>query len=209
MQTEKIIVTSTGEGLDEALDATTRFADEEMMDPRSALRFRLLAEETLGMVQAITSGFKGVFWIDENDDDEYLMHLTAKTVMDYEKKKELIDASTEKKNLAAKGFMGKIREMIENGIHSIDEAGTLQTDYEGSPVMYGSMGLCDVDSSTAYMWSLNQYRDTMKDQIDSDSGVRRAWDELEKSIVANIADDVRVSVTGDKVEMVIMKKADR
>ena len=125
MQTEKIIVTSTGDGLDEALEATTRFADEEMMDSKSALRFRLLAEETLGMVQAITSGFKGVFWIEENDDDEYLMHLTAKTAMDYEKKKELIDASTEKKNLAAKGFMGKIREMIENGIHSIDEAGSL------------------------------------------------------------------------------------
>ncbi|MBR5360576.1 MAG: hypothetical protein IK123_06775, partial [Lachnospiraceae bacterium] len=81
MKTEKIIVTSQGEGFDEALDATMRFADEEMMDQKSALRFRLLAEETLGMVQAITSGFKGVFWIDENEDDEYLMHLTAKTVM--------------------------------------------------------------------------------------------------------------------------------
>ena len=209
MKTEKIIVTSQGEGFDEALDATMRFADEEMMDQKSALRFRLLAEETLGMVQAITSGFKGVFWIDENEDDEYLMHLTAKTVMDYEKKQELINASTEKKNSAAKGFMGKIREMIENGIHSMDEAGALQVDYDGSMVTYGSMGLCDVDSSAAYIWSLNQYRSSMKDQIDSDTGVRNAWDELEKSIVANIADDVRVSVAGDKVEMVIMKKADR
>ena len=32
------------------------------------------------------------------------------------------------------------------------------------------------------------------------------WDELEKSIIANLADDVTVGINGDNVEMVITKK---
>ena len=31
------------------------------------------------------------------------------------------------------------------------------------------------------------------------------WDELEKSIIANLADDVRVSVSGNNVELIIEK----
>ena len=32
------------------------------------------------------------------------------------------------------------------------------------------------------------------------------WDELEKSVVANLADDVRIGIAGQDVEMVISKK---
>ncbi len=33
-----------------------------------------------------------------------------------------------------------------------------------------------------------------------------AWDELEKSIIANLADDVKVGVLKDKIELVVIKK---
>ena len=32
------------------------------------------------------------------------------------------------------------------------------------------------------------------------------WDELEKSIIANLADDVTVGINGNNVEMIITKK---
>ena len=32
------------------------------------------------------------------------------------------------------------------------------------------------------------------------------WDELEKSIVANIADDIKIAIAGNKVEMTAYKK---
>ena len=32
------------------------------------------------------------------------------------------------------------------------------------------------------------------------------WDELEKSVVAKVADDVKVSMRGRNVEMIIVKK---
>ena len=36
-------------------------------------------------------------------------------------------------------------------------------------------------------------------------GAAEAWDELEKSVVAHVADDVKVSIHGRTVEMVIIK----
>ena len=47
-------------------------------------------------------------------------------------------------------------------------------------------------------WSLNSYKEQA-------SGQSEEWDELEKSIIANLADDVIVGVTGKKVEIVVVK----
>ena len=55
----------------------------------------------------------------------------------------------------------------------------------------------------AYMWSLQRYKSAL-DGIE-DMETEDAWDELEKSIVASIADDVQVSVKGSSVEIAIFK----
>ena len=47
-------------------------------------------------------------------------------------------------------------------------------------------------------WTLSRYKDSQKNS-------EEPWDELEKSIIANLADDVIVSVKGNKVEIVIVK----
>ena len=39
-----------------------------------------------------------------------------------------------------------------------------------------------------------------------DQGSQEAWDELEKSVVAHVADDVKVSIKGLTAEMTIIKK---
>ena len=51
-------------------------------------------------------------------------------------------------------------------------------------------------------WSLSNYYFTVK-KNDNDL---ENWDELEKSIIANLTDDVTVGINGDNVEMVISKK---
>jgi hypothetical protein len=43
-------------------------------------------------------------------------------------------------------------------------------------------------------------------KADEDTEMEEALDELEKSIVANIADDIQVSVEGNHIEMIIRKK---
>ena len=207
MDTKKLIVDSSGAGMDEALSAADRFSVDRGLDPRTAMHIHLLAEETVGMVRAITEDFSALFWLESNDDGKVFIHLLAETDMDMDKKRALIDTSGSKHNYAARGVMGKIREIIENGMYKIDEVGKLQAQYGGVPLMYSVMGC--VDSSYAqtvnYQWTLGQYRQNVEVEKEDNPAAREAWDELEKSIVANIADDVKVSVKGSSVELIIEK----
>ncbi len=211
MQTDKIKVTSRGSGVSQALEEAGKFAAYVGLDSKAVLRLRLLAEETLGMVEAITDDFTAEFWIESTQDKLCRIHLTARTIMDYNKKQELINASSDKKNAAARGFMGKIRQIIENSLYSIDEVGSLQSEYGGTSLMFGEMGMCETDPATfmnsaTYLWSLEKYRNTVSSCSTNNAAAKEAWDELEKSIVANIADNVSVAVKGDVVDLIIEKK---
>lgn len=107
MQTDKVLVTSTGEGYEAALEEGTKYAAYVGLNEKQALRLRLLIEETLGMVNAITGDFRAQLWLESKPEKISLIHLNAETKMNYSKKQGLIDASTDKKNAAGKGFMGK------------------------------------------------------------------------------------------------------
>ncbi|MBE6103000.1 MAG: hypothetical protein E7200_13100 [Selenomonas ruminantium] len=70
------------------------------------------------------------------------------------------------------------------------------------PRLMGNVSYADIQ-----VWSLQQYRKDMEElkQEEADSDLTERLEELERSIVANIADDVQVSVEGDNIEMVIRK----
>ena len=205
MTTEQVYVKNDGEGLDKALILAENFARTVELSTRNSIHLRLLTEEVLGMVHAITGEFKAVFWL-EGDAKECRILLKADTLMDSTKRKELISASSSGKNEAAKGIMGKIRELIEVGMENFDELGQLQMQYGVNPLAYGNMGLDnDVMSQAMLTWSLKRYRESLSEES-SEEYYEEAWDELEKSVVANLADDVRVGIRNDKLNLTVIKK---
>ena len=72
-----------------------------------------------------------------------------------------------------------------------------------------AMGMAGMVMNDIHMWSwsLEQYRQDVQEQKEKgdDEAIDDLLDELEKSIVANIADDVKVSVKGNSIEMIIRK----
>ena len=60
-----------------------------------------------------------------------------------------------------------------------------------------------------YAWSMADYRAQLR-QYQELNQIKdhEAWDEMEKSVVAKVADDVRISIQGRVVEMTIVKKID-
>ena len=55
-------------------------------------------------------------------------------------------------------------------------------------------------------WSMRRYENAVSAKMGQDNAAREAWDELEKSVVKNVADDVKVFIRGGYVEMTILKK---
>ena len=163
---------------------------------KQTLQLRLLCEELDGMLPNIIDDFDGDFWI-EYDEGTVKVNATVEIPrLNITKKEELISVAKNKKNAAAVGIVGRIRNTLENFFLSEQCA----DEYIPSPELaYYNAGYTEgVDYY--YLWTLNQYKDTVSEEKETE------WDELEKSIIANLADDVIVGVKGKKVSIVIVKK---
>ncbi|MBQ2040831.1 MAG: hypothetical protein II482_01645 [Lachnospiraceae bacterium] len=196
MKTEQIKVTSAGAGMEEALQLTEKFGLESGLERKENLRLRLLAEELFGMMRSIVGEVEALYWI-EGEDQKFDVHMEGEVVLNQDVRKKLIEVSTRHENAAAQGFMGELRDMI----------GAAMLPKGESPSML-SLGLMTMGSPSGYMansgsysWSLNKYREEL--QAAEDKEAKEAADELEKSIVASLADEVAVRIEGSQVEIVV------
>ena len=203
MKTEWVEISNDGTGMKAALNVADNFALSLDLKGKKNLHLRLLAEEMFNMVRAITGGFNAYFWLEE-ENRVCRLHLKApKIELDYGKRQELLSVSTEGGNAASRGIMEKIRDIVEAGLYNISEGYNIQAQYGLGMFSYGAVGINDTAMSDAvFAWSMQKY----KDEIESHTEETEAQDELEKSIIANIADDVRVGVRKDSLEIVIEKK---
>ena len=101
MQTDKILVSANGTGWDQALEEAGKFASYVGLDKKAAMRVRLMTEEALGLIEAIAGDFNAEYRIESDKNCTVRLYLKAKTDMDFAKRKELIAASSDKKNAAA------------------------------------------------------------------------------------------------------------
>jgi hypothetical protein len=200
MKSDVIHVTNEGAGFDKALaqaEATARFLD---LDRRDALHLRLLTEEMTGMMRALTGEREADFWI-ENNDGSVDLHLAVKTAMNAEMRKNLLSASTTGENSAAKGVTGKLRDLFERFLEP--ENGCLPNDLiTGMDYAYSGGDFGTLSVAAAGLWSMNRYKAAVKEG----RAPEEDWDELEKSVVAKLADEIRIGIAGQNVEMVISKK---
>ena len=183
-----------GIGLTNILVEVEKVTSYNSLDKKQALRLRLLAEELTGMLPELVENVDGMFWV-ENDGNKYELHVElAVNSLSKEKKKSLIAVSSNNKNAAAVGFMGKIRDIAQNMLLYFDDPNTYAMPFH----CYGEY---DIDSYYSYYWTLDNYMSQRENKINKDE-----WDQLEKSIVAKLADDVIVGVKGKKVDIIIKKE---
>ena len=195
MKSDVIEVFNSGEGMREALRQTEAAAVFKGLDHKAALHLRLLAEEMMGMLCQMVGEVRADFWL-EDVRRTFRLHLRTDTQMDPEKREDLLSVSTSGRNAAAKGIMGKIRDIFERANENCCVDGVYDDWCLDSDIDYCGMPLIGFTAG----WSLNQYR------INLPRNRREEWDELEKSIVANLADEVEIYIEGRSVELVIYKK---
>ena len=194
MKTDVIVVSSSGKQMEQALEQAEKVASYKGLSPRGTLHLRLLAEEMMGMMRSITGEKEGEFWI-EDEDGVFQLHLRVNTLMTMDKRDQLLSASTSGKNEAARGLMGRLRDFFEQG-----------SGMQHVPFYYSEMPGEFSGSALDWEWSMASYQNALSQWTDTDEQAREMWDELEKSVVTHVADDVKVAIRGDWVEMTIIKK---
>ena len=197
MKTDVITVSSKGKRMKSALELVDKVAAYKGLPPKSALHLRLLAEEMMQMMRSITGETEGQFWI-EDENGEYQLHLQVATRLSVEKREQLLSVSASGKNESARGIMGRIREFFDWGCD--EDYDGFSSSYLPDALEYSASPMVD------WEWSMRRYENAVADRLDEDEYAREAWDELEKSVVKNVADDVKVSIRNGCVEMIILKK---
>ena len=198
MKSDVITVSTRGNRMEEALIQADKVSVYKELSGKGSLHLRLLTEEMMGMMRSITGEPEGLFWIDEQD-GEYQLHLQVRTMLSLDKREKLLAISSTGKNESAKGLMGRLREFFDWGS---DE------DYVYSgPLLMEDMFENSSSPVLDWEWSMKRYEDSLSVRArQGDPEAKEAWDELEKSVVKNVADDVKVFIRSGVVEMVILKK---
>lgn len=171
MKSDIIKIDNSGNGFQEALAQTTKTAQFRNLTHKETLQLRLCAEEMLSLARSVTGEMQATFWL-ESEGKQFDMHLSTKTVMDKEKRNNLIASATSRKNEAASSFLGKLRDAFEEAMVS------------------------EVDYSIP---------EDAVDDLANHPIVIPEWDEYEQSILREVADEVKIAVRGDTVDMTITK----
>ena len=193
MKTDVVVISSKGGNMEAALEQIDKISAYKNLSPKDTICLRLLTEETMALMRAITGNVNGEFWV-EDEDGVYELHLLVRSLVDEDMREQLLSASSSGKNEASRGFMGKVRSFFEPS--------------SGMPMFHsGFAGAGAPQMYEDYAWSMANYQDQLRQYREMNRKEdQEAWDELEKSVVGKIADDVKVSIRGRNVEMTIVKK---
>ncbi len=206
MITEKIRVTGQDADTAAALALAEKTAAYCMLGKKESLHLRLLSEEMMGLLRALTGETDAEFWI-ESEGKSFRLHLATRTVVGKSKRAGLLSVATSGKNAAAHGVGGMLRDIFERAMEA--------DDFEGLPSSY-SLGLMQPIGITGelagvgvdpvlFSWSMKKYMSGVEEMKNDSEESEQEWDELEKSVVARLADEVSVAIRGERVEMILYK----
>lgn len=188
------------EGRDKVLREVEKTAQYCELEHEQELQLRLLAEELTGMVESITGEYKGLFWI-EAEDNNFCLHLQIEKPQIEKAREQLLSISSKsaKGQKAANGVMGKIRNLFENCMDHYEELEKYGVQNGMGSTTTGDLYAGCVTRTDSIVWSLKEYEAAVEETSEE-------WDELEKSIVVNMADDIVVDMKKGRAEITIYKR---
>ena len=182
--------------LEAILKESEKVAVYNELTHKQMLKLRLLCEEIDGMLPNIIEDFEGELYIECVDKVCSINISLSVPELNSEKRAELINVANNKQNASAVGIVGKIRNAIESFLLSEDAKSVFTV---CSDSFYLSTGYVN-ESAYSHLWTLDKYRKAVnKDEM------AESYDELERSVIASVADDVTVGVKGNRAEIIITK----
>ena len=192
MKTDIYKFTADSFEIGKVTEAAAKAASYNDLTSKQELRLTLLAEELAEMIPKLLEYGDGEFFI-ENKGSDYEIHIKvhASELLNFDKRDRLLSVSKSGKNAAATGIMNKIIIVAEALISGYNDSPMMVNDNTGNFISIG------MDVSPNY-WSLQKYRSGSAEN-------KEAWDELEKSIIANLSDDVTVGFIKGTAEIIVKK----
>ena len=182
------------------------------LDKKSEFQLRLLAEEVIGMLEEIVGRYEGDFWLEAEPEEpatgywrdihkvDFRLHVQLQVRLDEESREQLLSVASTGKNDPPIGIAERLRSFLDQCILDQEDLAFVSTQREYFMPYTGYMyDSCYMQGDTM-IWTLNNYTQKVSARKEGEE-----WDELEKSILANIADDVVVRIHGRRVEVIVSR----
>ena len=198
MTTAKLWISDAVRRNSDANEIMKEFAAKNGITGKDYYHLGLLTEEVLGMANQILHVYDGELWVEG-------------TAAGYEI---ILEAAVHEKNggkavptASPEGFMAKIAEML-NCSYVFENTMETPEDLAGMLPDYMRYGIQEEKEAKVWAgrWSLSAYRDNLRNRREENPKAEPALDELEKSIVAHLADEVTIGIHGQKIRLVIAKE---
>lgn len=204
MKSDTCVITNESKDLNRILEEVEKCTAFNGLNKKQALHIRLLAEELVGMLPELAEICDGIFWV-ECVNNLYELHVQAKIPQaGTAQREQLLSVSKTGRNAAAKGLMGKIYSITEIFMRMEEDSENHSFASCNVEELY-YMNVVTPTSLFDKSWSLNDYVEQIDDDRNKEQG-QIAWDELEKSIVKHLADDVIVGIRGKQVDIIVKKQ---
>ncbi len=175
-------------------DMVHEYAEKEHISEKDERCISLLTEETVGMMAAMVGPFDAEIWL-EGDHNACSVCLEAKVVP-------LCNGFE-----VPQGFMAKVGQILHCSFLFDSREEVPESLRSAIPdYITDGMGRHDDGSLMVGKWSLTSCRRELKEKAAFIAEAREALNEMEMSVVANLADEVIVGISGKgKIRMVITK----
>ena len=180
---KKFSIKCTGSNVEEAMAQIGELNDLSVKQKNC---LTLLTEELFSMMSNVLDNKEATFAI-AKENNSWTLTMTINTLVTPMAKQEYLSLASDGKNLAHKGLKGMLNAFLDL-LAGGDAGAVVPNAMIGDTVDY------------VQMWQMSQFLEQL-----SEAEKNKAWDGLEKSIIANFADDVFVGVTDNKVKIVVTK----
>ncbi len=191
MISDKYKINSGMKDIAPALEIIEKTAAYCGFDRESTLQLRLMGEELLGMMQGIMLDYDGEFWLD-TDGTTMNLHTEVKSEISQSEREKLVSIASSGQNTKPKGFMNKLRCLVESAFYS---------DLNTPPIYYANE--CSFFSGDAgkygYVWNYSPSLEVSTSQQNKD------YDELEMSVLAKLSDNIVVSAYPPRISLTVSK----
>ena len=190
----------------EAMDMAEEFVNGLALDPKAALRMRLLTEEVLELLKGIVDGFSGLFWL-ESDEKECRICIDGTAEVDLKAERDLLAVSSDGKNASVRGFTAKLTRFARHYKEYLDRLNALMN-LSGSVCSEDYLYIGAIQpagEAREVLWSMLDYKKFLDEDESAAEQIAADRDELQKSILGNLASDVRVGVKEDRISITVVR----
>lgn len=202
MKSNKVRISGKKANFESILEETQAFAYNEDLPDKASLQLQLLAEEIVSLMRAISFDYEGTYMV-SGENGKYELTVEGETLINPKRKKDLMSIATKQK--PSTGVLNRIKNIFEGFMTFTEEAAPSG---DTANIMYMTTEIGDMQAFNvlqAQSWSLKSYRQQVEESLD-DEDMKAGWEELERSIIANLADDVTVEIKASKVLITVYKE---